>query len=65
MNPLLIYFLCDTRLVDFPYISNFFLGFTYASASPAFATLWHTVATLAVEFALLYWLYRRRFFWRV
>jgi predicted acyltransferase len=65
MNPLLIYFLYDTRLVDFPYISSFFLGFTYASASSVFATLWHTVATLAVEFALLYWLYRRRFFWRV
>jgi predicted acyltransferase len=65
MNPLLIYFLSNTRLVDFPYISRFFLGFTYASASPVFATLWHTVATLAVELALLYWLYRRKCFWRV
>jgi predicted acyltransferase len=65
MNPLLIYFLVNTRLVDFGYIAKFFLGFTFASASPEMAKVWHSLATMAVEFALLYWCYRRKWFWRV
>jgi predicted acyltransferase len=65
MNPLLIYFLVSTRLVDFGYIAHFFLGFVFASASPATVALWHAISTMAVEFALLYWLYRRQWFWRV
>jgi predicted acyltransferase len=65
MNPLLIYFLGNTKLVDFGYIAKFFLGFSYASASPDLRAVWQALATIAVELVFLYWLYRRKFFWRV
>lgn len=65
MNPLMIYFLTNTKLVDFGYIAKFFLGFLYASAPSTYAAVWQTLATILVELAFLYWLYRRKFFWRV
>ncbi len=65
MNPLLIYFLGNTKLVDFGYIAKFFLGFSYASAPADMRAVWQALATIAVELVLLYWLYRRKFFWRV
>jgi len=65
MNPLVIYLLVNTGLINFAYIGKFFLGFTFAHASPAMVPVWEVVAAMVVEFALLYWLYRRKFFWRV
>jgi predicted acyltransferase len=65
MNPLMIYFLGNTRLVDFGYIAKFFLGFAYASAPLDMRAVWQAAATMAVELVFLYWLYRRKFFWRV
>jgi predicted acyltransferase len=65
MNPLVIYILISTKWVDFPYIAKFFLGFSWAQATPAMAQVWQEAATILVQFAFLYWLYRRRFFWRV
>lgn len=65
MNPLLIYFLGNTRIVDFGYIAKFFLGFSYASAPPDLRAVWQALATIVVELVFLYWLYRRKFFWRV
>ena len=65
MNPLLIYFLLNTRLVDFGYIARFFFGFAYASAPAPMAAVWQNLATIFVELALLFWLYRRKFFWRI
>jgi predicted acyltransferase len=65
MNPLMIYFLGNTKLVDFSYIAKFFLGFSYASAPPDLRAVWQALATIAVELVFLYWLYRRKFFWRV
>ena len=65
MNPLLIYFLLNTRLVDFGYIARFFFGFAYASAPAPMAAVWQNLATIFVELAILFWLYRRKFFWRI
>lgn len=65
MNPLLIYFLLNTRLLDFKYIASFFFGFLYASSSPEWAAVWQSVAMMVVQFGLLYWCYRRKWFWRV
>jgi predicted acyltransferase len=65
MNPLVIYLLVNTGLINFAFIGKFFLGFTFAHAAPAMIPMWETVAALVVEFALLYWLYRRKLFWRV
>jgi predicted acyltransferase len=65
MNPLVIYFLINTGLVNFSYIARFFFGFSYAHAGPLMAPVWEGVATMAVQFLFLYWLYRRKLFWRV
>jgi len=65
MNPLVIYILINTGLVNFPYIAKFFFGFSYAHAAPLMAPVWEGVATMAVQFVFLYWLYRRKLFWRV
>ena len=65
MNPLVIYILINTGLINFPYIAKFFLGFSYAHTAPTVAPVWEAVATMAVQFAFLYWLYRRKLFWRV
>jgi len=65
MNPLVIYILLSTNWVDFGYIAKFFLGFSYSHTAPNFLPLWKATATLLVEFIFLYWLYRRKFFWRV
>ena len=65
MNPLLIYFLGNTMLADFGYVAKFLLGFTYTSAPPDLRAVWQALATIAVELVFLYWLYGRKFFWRV
>jgi hypothetical protein len=65
MNPLVIYILLHTGWIDFYYIAKFFLGFSYAHAPSSVAPLCQVVAMMAVEFVFLYWLYRRKFFWRV
>lgn len=65
MNPLVIYLLVNTGLINFTYIAKFFLGFTYSHAALPMVAVWESVAVMAVQFALLYWLYRRKFFWRV
>lgn len=65
MNPLVIYMLIHTNWVDFSYIAKFFLGFSYAHAPSSVAPLCQAVATMAVEFVFLYWLYRSKLFWRV
>jgi predicted acyltransferase len=65
MNPLVIYLLVNTGLINFTYIAKFFLGFTYSGASKDMAPVWESLAAIVVEFLLLYWLYRRKFFWRV
>jgi len=65
MNPLVIYLLVNTGLINFAYIAKFFFGFTFVHASPAMGRVWLIVATIAVQFLFLYWLYRRKFFWRV
>lgn len=65
MNPLVIYLLTNTRWVDFHYIAKFFLGFSYSHASRAMLPVWQASATILVEFVFLYWLYRKKFFWRV
>lgn len=65
MNPLVIYLLTNTKWIDFHYIAEFFLGFTYSHASSAMIPVWQEVTTIAVQFVFLYWLYRRKFFWRV
>ncbi len=65
MNPLVIYILINTGLVNFPYITKFFFGFSYAHAAPTVAPVWEAAATMAVQFAFLYWLYRRKLFWQV
>ena len=65
MNPLLIYILRSTGWVDFRYIAKFFFGFGFAHASAPVAALCHVVATITVELLFLYWLYRRKLFWRI
>jgi predicted acyltransferase len=65
MNPLVIYLLINTGLVNFPYIAKFFFGFSYAHADPPMVPVWEALATMAVQFVFLYWLYRRKLFWRV
>ena len=65
MNPLVIYVLISTGLVNFSYIAKFFFGFSFAQAAPSMAPVWQELATMAVQFVFLYWLYRRRLFWRV
>jgi hypothetical protein len=62
---LVIYILINAGLVNFPYIAKFFFGFSYAHAAPSMATVWEAVATMTVQFGFLYWLYRRKLFWRV
>ncbi len=65
MNPLVIYLLINTGLINFTYIGKFFLGFLFSHAAPAMIPVWEVLAAMVVQFGLLYWLYRRRFFWRV
>ena len=65
MNPLVIYLLTNTRWIDFRYIAKFFLGFSYSHSSRAMLPVWQASATMLVEFIFLYWLYRKKFFWRV
>ena len=65
MNPLVIYILISTGLVNFPYIAKFFFGFSFAHAAPSMVPVWQELATMAVQFGFLYWLYRRKLFWRV
>jgi predicted acyltransferase len=65
LNPLVIYLLVNTKLIDFVYIGKFFFGFTYAGAAPEMRPVGDMAAAMVVEFALLYWLYRKKFFWRV
>ncbi len=65
MNPLVIYILTNTRWIDFHYVAQFFLGFTYAGASATMVQVWQEVTTLIVQFVFLYWLHRRKLFWRV
>jgi predicted acyltransferase len=65
MNPLVIYVLIGTKIVDFKYIATFFLGFAFAHASQTMSRVWLELAIMAVEFSFLYWLYRRKLFWRV
>jgi predicted acyltransferase len=65
MNPLVIYILTNTRWIDFHYVAQFFLGFTYAGASATMVPVWQEVTTLIVQFVFLYWLHRRKLFWRV
>jgi predicted acyltransferase len=65
MNPLAIYVLINTKLVDFHYIATFILGFSFAHASPAMSAVWLELAAMALQFLFLYWLYRRKLFWRV
>jgi predicted acyltransferase len=65
INPLVIYLLINTGLVNFPYIAKFFFGFAYSHTSASMAPVWQELATMAIQFAFLYWLYRRKLFWRV
>jgi len=65
MNPLVLYILINTGWISFSYIAKFFLGFSYAHAPSSVAPLCQVAATMAVEFVFLYWLYRRKLFWRV
>jgi len=65
MNPLVIYLLTNTKWIDFHYIAQFFLGFAYAGAPPLLIPVWQELTTMAVQFLFLYWLFRRRVFWRV
>ena len=65
VNPLVLYVLRGTGLIDFPHIGKFMFGFAFNHASPAVAPICLELATLAGEFAFLYWLYRRKIFLRV
>jgi predicted acyltransferase len=65
MNPLVIYILTNTRWIDFHYVAQFFLGFTYAGASATMVPVWQEVTTLIAQFIFLYWLHRKKLFWRV
>jgi predicted acyltransferase len=65
MNPLVIYLLLSTGLLNFKYIADFFFGFAYLHAPKTWGPVWQHTATIALELAFLYWLYRRKFFWRV
>lgn len=65
MNPLVIYLLVNTRLVDFQYIAKFFFGFAFAHATPAVAQVCQEIGAMAVQFSLLYWLYKHKLFWRI
>ncbi|MEN6532484.1 MAG: DUF5009 domain-containing protein, partial [Bryobacteraceae bacterium] len=62
MNALTIYVLqSQIKFVD---IANIFMG-GIIRHSGAYATMLTFASTLAVEWLFLYWLYRKRIFWRV
>lgn len=65
MNPITLYVLRATRLIDFRHLGTFFFGFATEGASPALAPLLQILAVLAVQFVFLYILYRRKIFLRV
>lgn len=65
VNPLVLYVLRGTGLVNFTAVGKFFFGFAYAKATQPRLGLYQEVATLAVELVFLYWLYRRKIFMRV
>jgi predicted acyltransferase len=83
LNPLVIYILDQTGLINFPYITQFFLGWAfnhggakmhnseitvgwiYPSVVTSAHPVWQILATIGIELLFLYWLYRRRIFWRV
>lgn len=65
MNPLTIYLLRGTGLIDFEHIGRFFCGFAINRASQPMIPVYGELATIFFELALLYWLYRKKFFLRV
>lgn len=65
MNPLVLYVLRGTGLISFSAAGKFFFGFAYAGVKSPWLGLYQELATLAVEFLFLYWLYRRKIFLRV
>ena len=83
MNPLTIYFLTVTGLINFPYVTQFFFwflfhrtapvsawtastaGWLYPNFVPSTQPFWQLLLMIGVELLFLYWLYRRKIFWRV
>lgn len=83
MNPLVIYLLWETGWINFPYIAQFFFGWSFNHGGivmhnaesvvgwiyPPVVVSAHPVgqnlATVGVELLFVYWLYRRKIFWRV
>jgi predicted acyltransferase len=65
LNPLTLYFLGGSGLLSFYKITDFFFGFAINQASKNMAKFYESLAVMAVQFAFLFWLYRRKIFWRV
>lgn len=65
LNPLTLYWLRGTGLVDFAAIGKFFFGWATALASKPMQPVYNELAIIGVELAFLYWLYRKKIFVRV
>lgn len=65
LNPLTLYFLRGTGLIDFGKISSFLFGWATRLAARPWRPFCQDVALLGVELAFLFWLYRKKIFLRV
>lgn len=63
MNSITIYM--GARIIDFWDISRFFLGWTSVHFSEKWGALFLAIGVLVIEWALLYFLYKRKIFLRV
>lgn len=65
MNPLTLYVLRGTKLIDFNAINRFFFGFAYQHASRPMRPIWQDLGMMLVQFLFLFWLWRRKIFLRL
>lgn len=65
MNPLTIYFLNATELIDFDHLGHFFFGFLGTYAAREWVPVVQSLGVLTVQFVFLYWLYRRKVFIKI
>ena len=64
VNSILIY-LASEGMIDFQHTSNYFFGGLIQYVSPAWQTVWKAVGILAMQLALLYFLYRNKIFLKI
>ena len=65
LNPLTLYFVSGTELLDFEHLGQFFFGFLGVLASRDMIPLVQAAGILAVQFIFLYILYRKKIFVKV